>query len=296
LGQIRTLLGAGEADFAVESCGLMAPLRAPEPLFEYVPGDLPLLISFPHSGTHVPPELAARMRLEVLDLPDTDWFVPELYGFFREMGASIIRATHTRYVVDLNRPPDGTPLYPGQRETTVCPTETFGGDALYLDGANPTAAEIADRLARYWQPYHDKLTAVTRDLAQHHGHCVLWDSHSILSRVPGLFDGRLPDLNVGTADGRSCSPALLDRIVASLSAQNQFSFVVDGRFKGGYITRHYGKPAARIHAVQLEIAQCAYLVEARTPIFDPVRAQPLSSLLRDLLTSLQLDQGTLRST
>jgi N-formylglutamate deformylase len=274
----------------------MSPPRAPEPLFEYLPGDAPLLISFPHSGTYVPPELAVRLRPQVLDLPDTDWFVPQLYGFAREQGASVIRATHTRYVVDLNRPPDGTPLYPGQRETTVCPTETFDGEALYLEGANPGAAEIADRLTRYWQPYHDKLQAATRDLAKHHGHCVLWDAHSILSKVPGLFDGHLPDLNVGTAAGRSCSPALIDRIVASLSAQHQFSFVVDGRFKGGYITRHYGDPAARIHAVQLEIAQCAYLGEARTPVFDPARAEPLSSLLRELLTTLLFDRGTLRHT
>jgi len=135
----------------------------------------------------------------------------------------------------------------------------------------------------YWQPYHDKLEQVTRDLALRHGHCVLWDAHSIISRVPGLFDGRLPDLNVGTAGGRSCSPALLSRIVASLSVQEQFSFVVDGRFKGGYITRHYGNPAERINAVQLEIAQCAYLEEARTPSFDAMRAEPLRSLLRDLL-------------
>jgi N-formylglutamate deformylase len=263
----------------------VSSLQPPEPLFEYVPGDGPLLISFPHSGTFVPPELAARLRPEVLDLPDTDWFVPQLYDFFQDLGACVIRATHTRYVVDLNRPPDGAPLYPGQRETTVCPTETFGGEALYLDGANPTPGEIAERLYTYWHPYHDKLAASTQELVQRHGVCILWDAHSIRSRVPGLFKGRLPDLNVGTAGGRSCSPALLDRVVASLSAQTQFSFVVDGRFKGGYITRHYGNPAARIEAVQLEIAQSAYVVETRSPSFKETRAQPLKRLLRDALTS-----------
>jgi N-formylglutamate deformylase len=264
----------------------MSPLQAPEPLFEYVPGEGPLLISFPHSGTFVPPELSARLRPEVLDLPDTDWFVPQLYGFFRDLGASIIRATHTRYVVDLNRPPDGAPLYPGQRETTVCPTETFGGDPLYLEGANPTPGEIDDRLHSYWKPYHDKLAGLIRHLAQCHGHCILWDAHSILSEVPALFAGRLPDLNVGTAGGRSCSPLLLDRIRTFLGAQSNFSFVVDGRFKGGYITRRYGDPARRIDAVQLEIAQRAYLDEARAPAFDAERAGPLSSLLRDLLSNV----------
>jgi N-formylglutamate deformylase len=195
----------------------------------------------------------------------------------------MLRATHTRYVVDLNRPPDGAPLYPGQRETTVCPTEAFDGEPLYLEDADPTPGEIAERLYRYWQPYHDKLAELTRQIAQRHGHCILWDAHSIRSQVPALFDGRLPDLNVGTAGGRSCSPRLLARIVAVLGVQEQFSVVVDGRFKGGYITRHYGNPAARIDAVQLEIAQCAYLVEARTPVFDAVRAKPLNALLRELL-------------
>lgn len=260
-----------------------------EPIFEYLPGDGPLLVSFPHSGTYVPPDLASRLRLEVLDLPDTDWFVPQLYDFFRDVGASIIRATHTRYVVDLNRPPDGAPLYPGQRETTVCPTETFDGDPLYRNagtlqaGDDASHSEIDSRLNSYWRPYHDKLAALTRELVQRHGHCILWDAHSIHSRVPALFDGRLPDLNVGTAGGRSCSPALLTRVVTPLSAQTQFSFVVDGRFKGGYITRRYGNPAARIDAVQLEIAQCAYLEEMRTPVFDANRAAPLKSLLRELL-------------
>jgi N-formylglutamate deformylase len=264
----------------------MASPQLPEPLFDYFPGDGPLLVSFPHSGTYVPPALAARLRPEALDLPDTDWFVPQLYDFFRDLGASIIRANHTRYVVDLNRPPDGAPLYPGQRETTVCPTESFSGEALYADGMNPTPAEIAERLRAHWHPYHDKLAAMTRELVERHGHCVLWDAHSIVSELPGLFEGRLPDLNVGTAGGRSCSPALLDRIVGTLSAQRRFSFVVDGRFKGGYITRHYGNPAARIDAVQLEIAQCAYLVERRIPVWDATRAMPLNQCLRELLQTV----------
>jgi N-formylglutamate deformylase len=263
----------------------MSAPRQLEALFDHTPGDGPLLISFPHSGTYLPPDLAERLRPEARDLPDTDWFVPQLYDFFRDLGASTIRATHTRYVVDLNRPPDGAPLYPGQRETTVCPTETFDGEPLYREGANPTPAEINERLHAYWHPYHAKLRALTVDLAQRHGACILWDAHSIRSRVPALFDGRLPDLNVGTAGGRTCSPALLDRIVALLSAQKRFSYVIDGRFKGGYITRHYGN-SRTIDAVQLEIAQCAYLEESRTPTFDAARAGPLRSLLRDLLRNV----------
>ncbi len=260
-----------------------SPQAVDRPIYEFVRGDSPLLISFPHSGTHVPPALAQRLRAEVLDLPDTDWFVPELYDFHRELGASVLRATHSRYVVDLNRPPDDTPLYPGQRGTTVCPTETFDGEPLYAPGAAPTRGEIDERLRHYWQPYHMRLAQLTAQLVARHGHCVLWDAHSILSSVPALFDGRLPDLNLGTADGRSCSPERAARLAEKLSAQSTFSSVINGRFKGGYITRHYGDPAARIDAVQLEIAQAAYLAEARTPQFDPGRAAPLRALLRELV-------------
>jgi N-formylglutamate deformylase len=253
------------------------------PLFEYTPGNAPLLISFPHSGTYVPPVIGARLHWGARDLPDTDWFVPELYACAADLGAATIQATHSRYVVDLNRPPDGAPLYPGQRETSLCPLETFAGEPLYAAGDEPTAAEIAARLATYWRPYHERLAALTRELVAGHGYCVLWDAHSIRAQVPGLFTGVLPDLNLGTADGRSCSPERAAVLAASLAAQSRFTQVVNGRFKGGYITRHYGDPARRIDAVQLEIAQSAYLVEARVPRFEPDRAAPLRSLLRRLL-------------
>jgi len=267
-----------------------APRRArpssAQPLFETTRGDAPLVISMPHSGTYLPPELAARIDPAAHDLPDTDWFVPRLYEFHAALGASVIRATHSRYVVDLNRPPDGASLYPGKRETGVCPVETFDGDALYAHGDEPTREEIQQRLRRYWQPYHDELRDMLDAQVARHGHCLLWDAHSIHSTVPALFEGRLPDLNVGTADGRSCEPATTRRITDVLGAQRRFSFVVDGRFKGGYITRHYGEPAAGIEAVQLEIAQPAYLVEARTPRFDETLAAPLTALLRTLLARL----------
>lgn len=253
------------------------------PVYEYESGDAPLLISFPHSGTHVPPAIAQRLRTQVLDLPDTDWFVPQLYDFHREIGASVLRATHSRYVVDLNRAPDDAPLYPGRRGTTVCPTETFDAEPLYAPGGEPKREEIQQRLQRYWQPYHSRLAELSAQIAARHGYCVLWDAHSILSTIPLLFEGRLPDLNLGTADGRSCSPARASRLQQRLSAQSGFSFVVNGRFKGGYITRHYGNPGAGIEAVQLEIAQAAYLEEARTPQFDHTRAAPLRALLRELV-------------
>jgi N-formylglutamate deformylase len=260
-----------------------ATIDAAPPLFEYSPGDAPLLISFPHSGTYVPPGIEARLRTGVRDLPDTDWFVPALYDCAADFGAARIEATHSRFVVDLNRPPDGAPLYPGQRETTVCPRETFDGEPLYAAGDEPTATEVSARLAAYWRPYHERLAALTQEIAARHGHCVLWDAHSIRAQVPGLFAGVLPDLNLGTADGRSCSPARAAALAAALAAQSRFTHVVNGRFKGGYITRHYGDPARGVDAVQLEIAQAAYLVEARVPRFEAARAAPLQALLRRLV-------------
>ncbi|MFI4891618.1 MAG: N-formylglutamate deformylase [Steroidobacterales bacterium] len=255
-----------------------------EPLYEVTPGASALLISMPHSGTHLPSELAPRISAAARDVPDTDWFIPELYAFAGELGASVIRATHSRYVVDLNRPPDGTPLYPGRRETGVCPVETFDGELLYTSGDEPSQPEIVARLQRYWRPYHDRLAALIAERVARHGHCLLWDAHSIHSTVPGLFEGRLPDLNLGTADGHSCSAKLGSRLADALRAQRQFTFVVNGRFKGGYITRHYGKPEAGVEAVQMEIAQAAYLVEARRPLYEPARALPLQSVLRGMLS------------
>ncbi len=256
------------------------------PLYKLSPGAMPLLISMPHSGTYLPPELATRMTGAAREVPDTDWFIPQLYQFAGELGATIIRATHSRYVVDLNRPPDGEPLYPGRRETGVCPIETFAGDDLYGAGDEPSPEEIAARLQRYWQPYHDQLLALIRGHVANFGRCLLWDAHSIHSTLPGLFDGRLPDLNVGTADGRSCSPGIATQVVGMLAAQTEFTHVLNGRFKGGYITRHYGQPAAHIDAVQLEIAQSAYLREERAPIFDAAFARPLQILLRQTLSEL----------
>jgi N-formylglutamate deformylase len=282
---------AGRGEEAAVAGGAVAGGAArtgPEemPLYEYVAGDSPLLISFPHSGTYLPRELESRLQAGVRDLPDTDWFVPELYGFHAEIGASILRATHSRYVIDLNRPADGAPLYPGQRETTVCPTETFAGEPLYAAGDEPGRAEVGLRLQRYWQPYHERITALAAALVARHGYCVLWDAHSILSRVPALFDGRLPHLNIGTADGGSCSAARRDRLGACLRAQSRFTHVLDGRFKGGYITRNYGNPAGGIDAVQLEIAQDAYLDEARKPVYSRERAAPLIEVLQDLVRTV----------
>lgn len=245
-------------------------------------GDAPLLVSLPHDGAFIPDELAARMTPDARRAPDTDWHVSRLYAFARELGASVIAPVHSRYVVDLNRPSDNASLYPGQNTTGLCPVVRFDGEPVYQAGEEPQDAEIAARVKRFWQPYHAALVGELARLRAAHGRVVLWEGHSIRSRVPFLFEGRLPDFNLGTMDGKSCSPALQQRLADVLDAQHDYTHVVNGRFKGGYITRHYGRPADRVEAVQLELAQLNYMDEA-TFEYLPERAAPTQALLRRLL-------------
>jgi len=227
-------------------------------------GDAPLLISIPHCGTGLAPGLEARLTPEGLRLGDTDWHLPRLYDFAAALGATVLSARHSRYVVDLNRPASGESLYPGQATTGLCPTTLFDGRPLYRDGAAPDAAEIAARVEAFWKPYHDALAETLAAIQARHGRALLWDAHSIRSRVPRLFEGRLPDLNLGTARGESCDPARRARVVAAMeaaAAEAGLTAVADGRFVGGYITRHYGRPEAGVDAVQMELAQCRYMDE-----------------------------------
>jgi N-formylglutamate deformylase len=194
-------------------------------------------------------------------VPDTDWHVERLYDFLGELGASVIQATHSRYVVDLNRPPDSAPLYPGAANTGLCPTEQFDGAPVYRPGQAPEAAEVQERLKLFWRPYHDRLSAELQALRARHGVALLYEAHTIRSRVPRLFGGRLPDINLGTADGASAPADLAALLLATAAASDRYSSVLNGRFKGGYITRHYGRPAEGIHAVQLELTQLTYMDE-----------------------------------
>jgi len=250
--------------------------------FRLVRGATRLLVSIPHAGTHVPPAIAARITAAARTLPDTDWHVDRLYGFLADMGANILTATHSRYVVDLNRPPDDAPLYPGLAGSGLCPVETFDGKPVWRSRQAPSAAEIADRTARYWQPYHDCLRAELEELRSRHGSAVLWDAHSIRSRVPRLFLGDLPVLNLGTNDGRSCDEDLAARLFGYAVGIRGCTAVLDGRFKGGYITRTYGAPSGGIDAVQLELAQRSYMDET-TREYLPAAARRIRPGLRGLL-------------
>ena len=245
-------------------------------------GDAPLLLSLPHDGSLIPPALAQRMVPAARRAPDTDWHVSRLYAFARELGASILVPRHSRYVVDLNRPEDDVSLYPGQNTTGLCPIVQFSGEPVYLEGQGPDAAEVAARVDTYWRPYHQSLQSELARIHARHGRAVLWEGHSIRGEVPFLFEGRLPDLNLGTAAGASCSPVLQSRLEAVLASQDDYDWVANGRFKGGHITRHYGDPGNGVDAVHLEISQRNYMDETSFD-WDEGKAARLQRVLRALL-------------
>lgn len=250
--------------------------------YQFTAGSIPLLVSMPHVGTDIPDDIAARMAPCALARADTDWHLRELYGFLGEMGASVISARWSRYVIDLNRPPEDTNLYPGLSTTGLCPVDTFGSEALYREGNNPGEAEVQDRLRHYWQPYHRQLRAELDRLLGIHGRVVLWDAHSIASVVPSFFEGRLPDLNFGTAGGTTCDAAMQNAVIDVARNQDQFTVAVNGRFKGGHITRHYGQPHLNVHAIQLEMCQCLYMDEQAPFAYRPEVAAKVQPLLRQL--------------
>jgi N-formylglutamate deformylase len=253
--------------------------------FRFTPGSMPMLLSIPHGGTDIPDDLAGHYAPSAAARADTDWHLGRLYDFAEDMGISVLAARWSRYLIDLNRPPEDSNLYPGQDTTGLCPVDTFTRERLYLPGHEPDAVETARRLERYWRPYHDQLQAELARLLALHGRVVLWDAHSIASRVPRFFEGRLPDLNFGTADGTSCSRQLQGAIMRAAAAQERFSFVFNGRFKGGHITRRYGDPARGVHAIQLEMCQCLYMDEAPPFAYLPEAAGRVQPLLRELMAS-----------
>ena len=245
-------------------------------------GTAPLFVSLPHDGTEVPDAIAERLTPSARRVPDTDWHVSHLYAFARELGASMIIPRYSRYVIDLNRPPDNASLYPGQNTTGLCPIVQFSGEPIYKAGAEPSNTEISERIETYWRPYHEALAAELARIRAAHGHVVLWEGHSIKSVTPFLFEGELPDFNLGTSGGASCSAALQSRLKNVLAAAREHTHVVNGRFKGGYITRHYGEPSQDIEAVQLELAQLNYMDEDTFEYLDEIAAKT-QRVLRALL-------------
>ena len=255
------------------------------PTYQFFPGDTPILMSMPHVGLAVPAAIRERFCEQARTLPDTDWHVDRLYDWVHELGIGVIAAVFSRYVIDLNRPPDNTPLYSGA-STGLCPVQMFDGMPLYRPGHEPDAREQEQRLLQYWQPYHQKLTAELESLKQRFGHAILFDAHSICSLVPRLFSGRLADFNLGSNDGSSADPTLVRQAWQVCRDARAYTSVLNGRFKGGYITRHYGSPTAGVHAIQLELSQRTYMEEAPPYSYREDLAEQLSPVLRQLLTAL----------
>ncbi|MEX0735257.1 MAG: N-formylglutamate deformylase [Steroidobacteraceae bacterium] len=249
-------------------------------------GVLPLLVSLPHVGTELPDEQCWGYVERAFGFEDTDWHLEKLYDFARELGASLIVPRFSRYLIDLNRPSENAPMYPGMNNTELCPTRFFSGDPLYREDSAPDAGEIARRTEQYWQPYHDVLRAELDRLRGIHGHVCLFEGHSIKSELPWLFKGKLPDLNLGTVGGTSCAPALRAALTRVLGRQSRFSQVVDGRFKGGHITRFYGNPDDGVHAIQLEMCWSCYMQETPPYVYDPRLASRVQPILRLLIETM----------
>ena len=254
-------------------------------LFTLHRGSTALLVSLPHVGTIIPETLRGDYVERALAVEDTDWHLDALYGFVRELGASLLVPRLSRYVIDLNRPPENAPMYPGSNNTELCPTRSFMGEALYRQGEAPDDTEIARRRDHYWLPYHECLGGELERIKAQYGYALLWDGHSIKSRLPWMFEGKLPDLNLGTAGGASCAPALRSALMRVLAKQSAFTHVTDGRFKGGHITRQYGRPERGVHAVQLEMCWSCYMEESPPYAIEAARAAVLQNVLRELVST-----------
>jgi len=255
-------------------------------LFNFRPGTSPLIVSMPHCGIVIPPDIAKGMTKAATGVPDTDWHLERLYDFAADMNASMLSAVLSRYVIDLNRDPEGKPLYPGADNTELCPTSTFDREPLYVQDVSLNEVEIARRRETYWRPYHTKLQETIAATKARHGFAVLFDAHSIRSRVPRFFEGRLPDFNLGTGGGLTADAALAESLRGVCEATQGHTTALNGRFKGGYITRRYGAPKDRVHAIQLELAQVTYMDERPPWSYQPKLAERIRPTLRRLLEIL----------
>lgn len=250
-------------------------------------GTSPVILGFPHTGTDVPPAISDRLNDNGRLLADTDWYIHDLYdGLLAD--ATMVRATFHRYVIDANRDPSGLSLYPGQNTTGLIPETDFDGKAIWKDGAEPTEADIAERLRDFHAPYHAALSAEIKRVKSIHGVAVLYDCHSIRSHIPFLFDGKLPDFNIGTDMGRTCDPAIEQAVVTVTSSAEGYDSILNGRFKGGWTTRHYGRPETGVHAIQMELAQSTHLTTETPPFaYDEGKAEKLRVHLKSILSRIE---------
>ncbi len=254
-------------------------------------GSAPLILSIPHAGTEIPERFQQQLVSLWLARKDADWWLPELYAFAAALDATILQTEISRTVIDVNRDPSGASLYPGQSTTSLCPLTSFDGEPLYVPGQEPDDDEAQARRTAYFDPYHAMLASEISRLRALHGTVTLYDCHSIRGVIPRLFEGVLPNFNIGTNDGKSCDGEITERVAAICGEDKNFSYVVNGRFKGGYITRHYGAPAAGVNALQMELACGGYMAEPEVP--DPENwpsplelSAPILPVLKTIIESL----------
>lgn len=261
--------------------------------FEVKRGTSPVILGLPHTGTDVPEDIWARLNDNGRILADTDWHIHQLYDGLLD-NVTTVRASFHRYCIDANRDPEGVSLYPGQNTTTLIPTTDFDGLAIWKDGEAPGESDIADRIMRFHKPYHDALAAEITRVKAIHGVAILYDCHSIRSHIPFLFEGKLPDFNIGTDLGKTCAPAIEAAAVDVTQNATGYTSILNGRFKGGWTTRHYGKPETGVHAIQMELAQSTHLVTESLPFaFDQAKAEQLRAHLKNLLQRLEQIASTL---
>ena len=250
-------------------------------------GTSPIILGLPHTGTDVPAEIWSRLNDNGKILADTDWHIHELYAGLLE-NATTVRATFHRYVIDANRDPAGVSLYPGQNTTGLVPDTDFDGKPIWNEGQEPTPDDIADRLETFHAPYHAALAAEIERIKGIHGIAILYDCHSIRSHIPFLFEGKLPDFNIGTDMGRTCDPTIEHIAVEATAAAQGYDSVLNGRFKGGWTTRHYGRPQTGVHAIQMELAQSTHLQSEVPPFaYDAGKAERLRQHLKTILTRME---------
>ena len=254
-------------------------------LFKFTEGSMPLVVDVPHAGTYIPEQLANRMTPEALRTPDTDWHQDRLYDFALDMGAAMLVATHSRYVIDLNRPEDDISLYPGKDTEGLLPLKTAANEPVYLEGCAPTDVEKEQRRETYYRPYHQRLNTALQAAKAEHGYALLWDAHSIKSHLPRFFDGRLWDLNLGTNNGATCDPSL-ELALETIASESGFTYAMNERFVGGHITRHYGDPANSIHAVQMEMCWSTYMDETYPYAYRDDLAEVVRPILERMLRAM----------
>ncbi len=254
-------------------------------VFSVLEGRSPIILAQPHGGTHVPDSIRDQLNDTGKALADTDWHINRLYdGLLNDV--TVVQSHVHRYVIDANRDPEDVSLYPGQNTTSLCPLTDFDGNPIYKTGREPSEDEIKQRCNTYHRPYHNALADQIERLKQIHGSVILYDCHSIRSTIPFLFDGTLPDFNIGTFNGHSCNPEI-EAIVKSICSQvSDYTYVVNGRFKGGWTTRHYGQPDQNIHAIQMELAQSTYMLETAPWHYVPTKAKQTRRHLKIILKKL----------